>query len=1387
MDENILMNQISEDVIETQEDIIEIEEEKVFDIEIDEAFAPIGNTNDTSYHGNLYGRDDPDQHVISAISGLREELDSIVAPRVVYSDHYNSAAYYEWDDAEYDTYGYFVSLVPGTSKISICTGGDVFGVAVESAAFIGGQGTAFERGNSYGLIATSGLVDVRCELGIEVGDYVSPNKNGCAKKSDSKYGYRVIAQENKNGVEYVTIMLGVQADVTDAIGAELNATKEQVNSNYKNIVSAVNMANQAYNKSIDATSVSQEALVDALKAMTNSDSAVNIVNDALNTAQSANSVAAQARAISESAVNATTVMQNEVMTRANDAWAKADYVQKEAYSLCAKIDEHSVGDYSQAYGLTVEQAQGILKPGIIYVPIDNHSEEYIYTSQVEKIVIWDASAIKDDSKVYYTEDESGARIYRHYESGEWIEYSKLPSYTRRFTAEYLYMWTYLPAKEYYGWMTIDKDNQVIEDDKINDASKPVHFSRVEIDIPNIENNTFGYWYTSVTPDDEQIFDSSGKPTNDYKPYTLYKWEDNHWLAVATLKGNVSNRMVSEVYQSTNEIMMGVINPRGGIAAFDARLTDTEATTKQLASWKHGENLRETEEAIIQQVTDDNGASVVIAALHKNGDKVTKKASLTLKVGNNEDNSEFLMLDANNINFEAENYTIDASKIQMNGQEFALSIQGSINDAINNIEIGGSNLLAGTNNGSKSWAYNGNDGSRAIEAYDKIACKFTCTEPATTWATIAYYSNETWKKLLPNTNYVLSFDLMTNVSERLVITLAESTGANAMVQSPKSVETTADEKWHKYVLKYTTNELLIDVGKQVVYFSGVNNIGYRVIKNLQLEVGNKATDWAPSSSDQVSTSNIITSINASEEGVTIKGEKINFDGNVTFSTIASWCDINDKTKINGGQIYTGSITADKIQSKSITAEQIGAGAITADKLDANAIRSNNYKWHDQDGNVYDETEPEGDILPTEGTFLNLDGGNFYTPQMTIKGGKAYFKGEINVDDQFVVDNKGKVQIGNVDIVPSSSNTGANMTANGPFTLQTMNDEKDVIAAIYMNGNEVQKVNAKIELRLNYMSNVCDFYLKSNNTLLYPVTYRVYYGLESFTTPSYVELTIDAGQTDSGRLSLGLIGTNAGLKFGSSENTWKLSTVYYPASSERWIFEVANILQIGHNDIGIDGSLVPRRSINTAQYNIGRYDNTWDNIFVNRIKPNGTLTIDGTILAHDITTSDISVSNMRTGGLATVTGDVWVGDNNTRCDVHIPNSGGSIDCQAPIIFRNSVKNSGNAIEFTSDRNAKNSIQEQPEVYSQLFDKLNPVIFKYNNGTSDRYHCGLIAQDMEDAMQELGMDSKDCAALCYETDDDGNKTNYGIRYTELISMCIHEIQQLKARIAELEGNAK
>lgn len=113
-------------------------------------------------------------------------------------------------------------------------------------------------------------------------------------------------------------------------------------------------------------------------------------------------------------------------------------------------------------------------------------------------------------------------------------------------------------------------------------------------------------------------------------------------------------------------------------------------------------------------------------------------------------------------------------------------------------------------------------------------------------------------------------------------------------------------------------------------------------------------------------------------------------------------------------------------------------------------------------------------------------------------------------------------------------------------------------------------------------------------------------------------------------------------------------------------------------------------------------------------------------------------------------------------------------------------------TSDRNEKHDIQAITKVYEKLFFQLKPVSFLFNDG--DRVHMGIIAQDLKEAMDALGLSEIDVAAFCRDVkmkavkdestgrvtekpdlDEDGNvKYSYGVRYSEFIMLTVHMLQK-------------
>ena len=101
------------------------------------------------------------------------------------------------------------------------------------------------------------------------------------------------------------------------------------------------------------------------------------------------------------------------------------------------------------------------------------------------------------------------------------------------------------------------------------------------------------------------------------------------------------------------------------------------------------------------------------------------------------------------------------------------------------------------------------------------------------------------------------------------------------------------------------------------------------------------------------------------------------------------------------------------------------------------------------------------------------------------------------------------------------------------------------------------------------------------------------------------------------------------------------------------------------------------------------------------------------------------------------------------------------------------------ITSDLQAKHSITALPTNYEILFDHLRPIRYKYNDGRSNRYHTGFIAQDIEQALIIAELTTQDFAAYVFSPSDNIRS----LRYEEFIALNTHEIQKLKPRMTAAE----
>ena len=167
-----------------------------------------------------------------------------------------------------------------------------------------------------------------------------------------------------------------------------------------------------------------------------------------------------------------------------------------------------------------------------------------------------------------------------------------------------------------------------------------------------------------------------------------------------------------------------------------------------------------------------------------------------------------------------------------------------------IEVGGRNILMETNQGKKTWYASTSDGSSLFITTEWVdegvkGVKIELTKLPSSWSIITRSLEGTLDLLEPNTTYMLSFDMLSNISNTLSTTIMNSNATGRLSNSP-SFSFEANKKKH-VVLKLVTNDLSEKGSSQVLYF-GYKSVGYLCFKNLKLEKGNVATAWTPAIED-----------------------------------------------------------------------------------------------------------------------------------------------------------------------------------------------------------------------------------------------------------------------------------------------------------------------------------------------------------------------------------------------------------------------------------------------------------------------------------------------------------------------------------------------------------
>lgn len=129
----------------------------------------------------------------------------------------------------------------------------------------------------------------------------------------------------------------------------------------------------------------------------------------------------------------------------------------------------------------------------------------------------------------------------------------------------------------------------------------------------------------------------------------------------------------------------------------------------------------------------------------------------------------------------------------------------------------------------------------------------------------------------------------------------------------------------------------------------------------------------------------------------------------------------------------------------------------------------------------------------------------------------------------------------------------------------------------------------------------------------------------------------------------------------------------------------------------------------------------------------------------------------------------------------------DAKTKTLLRgNEVKIASSGATVTSDERLKNSFKPLDE-FDGVYMDIEPCAFKYNNGTSGRFHFGVKAQNVKEAFESHGYTTQDFGGFVQMSDSPENEDYCGVDdpmgliYTEFTMWNMHMVQELYKKVGK------
>ena len=459
-------------------------------------------------------------------------------------------------------------------------------------------------------------------------------------------------------------------------------------------------------------------------------------------------------------------------------------------------------------------------------------------------------------------------------------------------------------------------------------------------------------------------------------------EGKYKLAIAVEDLFIGSKSVAESIEDVKKTADNAasVASSASSAASTANSTANAAKSTAEGASKSASDAKSTADSASQVASNASSVAGTAKTTADNASKAASEANSTASTAKTTADQAKRTADATNSNVVALTKKVESAEtsISKTKEEIALTAKKTeVTDAINNIDIGGRNLIEKTNQGIARWSWHMRNGGYKCESVIENGIntvKMTRDNIAQSGWSVICNSGILLDKLKPSTKYVLSGEIKSNINTFFNVQILREDGTNG-ISACVSWGGIKKGIWNKRsCIIETYSDISNKLGGQVLYITDMDSstgVWYQ-FRNLKLERGNKATDWTPAPEDYYTKTETDASIK-------VLSDKITQQVSTTDDLGKRMSKVEQDSSSWSVTLETANAAKSAADNASQTASSAKSAADNANKNASSAVSTAQNTVKSTTEQFYKSTSP-----------TSLSGGSWSNSQPTWENGKYIWK-------------------------------------------------------------------------------------------------------------------------------------------------------------------------------------------------------------------------------------------------------------------------------------------------------------------------------------------------------------------------------------------------------------